>query len=154
MKLKSPSIVQGHEIPTPFTVNGKDISPKLEWSDVPDGLKEFALIMDDPDAPSPKPWVHWVIYSIPGNLRELPEGIARVPEHKGMKQGTNSWPSNNVGYRGPAPPPGHGTHHYHFKLYALDTNLNLPVSASKEQVLNAMKGHVLAETELIGTFKR
>jgi Raf kinase inhibitor-like YbhB/YbcL family protein len=154
MKLSSQSITEGKRIPKEFTADGIDKSPLLKWDDVPDGVKEFALIMDDPDAPTPKPWVHWVIYCIPSTTRELAEAIPRNSDHKGMKQGINSWPSNHVGYRGPAPPPGHGTHRYYFKLYALNQNLTLPSKASKEQVLKAIEGHVIAEAQLMGTYSR
>ena len=154
MKILSNSITMGNEIPTPFSADGEDKSPHLMWDDVPDGAKEFVLIMDDPDAPSPKPWVHWVIYRIPGSFRELPEKFPRNPEHGDLRQGLNSWPTDNIGYRGPAPPPGHGTHRYFFKLYALDTNLDIPPLSTKEEVLNAIEGHVIAEAKLMGTYER
>jgi hypothetical protein len=125
---------------------------------VPAGARELALICDDPDAPTPQPWVHWVIYGIAADVRALPEGIPKDPQLTkpiGARQGKNSWDSGaTIGYRGPMPPPGHGTHHYHFKLYALDKRLELASSATKEQLLAAMKGHVLGEAELIGTYER
>jgi len=156
MKLTSSAFTEGQKIPKQYTGDGIDISPKLEWSDVPAKVKEFALIMDDPDAPMPKPWVHWVIYNIPGNTNGLPENLPRERElakHGGMRQGANSWPLGNIGYRGPAPPRGK-PHRYFFKLYALDANLNLKHSMSKEQLLNAIKGHVIAEAQLMGTYER
>ena len=157
MKLTSPAFNEGQKIPKQYTGDGNNLSPKLQWSDVPDGVKEFALIMEDPDAPRPQPWVHWVIYNIPANARELPEALPRERElakQGGLKQGSNSMQLNNLGYLGPAPPPGHGRHRYFFKLYALDANLNLKDSLSKEQLLNAIKGHIVAEAQLMGTYER
>jgi Raf kinase inhibitor-like YbhB/YbcL family protein len=158
-KLTSSAFKSGAAIPRKHSGEGDDVSPSLAWEGAPDGTKEYELICDDPDAPSPEPWVHWVIYGIPADARALPEGVkSNVPELKepfAARQGRNSWPSGTtVGYRGPSPPPGHGTHHYHFRLYALDTHLDLSPSATKQQVLDAMKGHVLAEAELVGTYER
>lgn len=156
--LKSPAFEPGQRIPKRYTGDGEDVSPALHWSGVPDGTQEFALVCDDPDAPTDEPWVHWVIYGIPGETRELPEG---VPPDKQLTspitafQGKNSWSDGQtIGYRGPAPPRGHGTHHYHFKLYALDTKLSLGPGATKAELLRAMSDHVLAEGELIGTYER
>ena len=144
-------------IPKDYTGDGKDLSPPIFWSDLPDGTKELALIVDDPDAPRDEPWVHWVIYKIPPDLTGLPEGVPRqqklsMPD--GVLQGVNSWDSENIGYRGPAPPKGHGVHHYHFKLYALDAKLDLEPGAKKEELLAAMKGHVLEQAERVGTYER
>ena len=122
---------------------------------MPAGTKDLALICDDPDAPTPRPWVHWVIYKIPIHKTMLPEGVAaegRPRDPAGVLQGVNSW--GTLGYRGPAPPRGHGLHHYHFKLCALDAGLELGPAADKDAVLAAMKGHVLAEGELIGVYQR
>ncbi|HUY32352.1 MAG TPA: YbhB/YbcL family Raf kinase inhibitor-like protein [Pirellulales bacterium] len=154
--LESSAFQAGAAIPDKYAEDGDDISPPLAWDNVPPGTKEFALICDDPDAPSKEPWVHWVLYKIPGEVRELPEGVPadeRLGSPPGALQGVNSWPSGRtVGYRGPAPPSG--THHYHFRLYALDALLKLEAKANKAEVLKAMKGHVLAEGELMGTYKR
>jgi Raf kinase inhibitor-like YbhB/YbcL family protein len=162
--LSSNAIKEGEAIPTRHTGEGGDVSPQLFWSGLPGGIKEFALICDDPDAPSrqkpfPNPWVHWVIYNLPADLKELPEGIARdaklnIPA--GAKQGLNSWPAGqNVGYLGPMPPNGSGPHRYYFKLYALDATINLaPEKATKETLLAAMQGHVVAELQLMGTYER
>jgi Raf kinase inhibitor-like YbhB/YbcL family protein len=144
-------------IPKKFSGEGDDVSPPLAWDGAPAATKEFALICDDPDAPTPQPWVHWVIYGIGPDVRALPEGVkSNVPELQEptvARQGKNSWPSGvTTGYRGPLPPSG--THHYHFKLYALDRKLDLPANATKQQLLDAMKGHVLAEAELVGTYER
>lgn len=145
-------------IPKKFTEDGQDVSPPLSWQNVPAGAKELALICDDPDAPTSEPWVHWLLYKIPANVSELPEGVPDEAELKspaGARQGLNSWKSGKtVGYRGPAPPKGHGVHHYHFHLYALDAPLSLAAKADKKQLLAAMKGHVLAEGEIVGTYQR
>ena len=127
----------------------------LRWNGVPDGAKELALICDDPDAPTPKPWVHWLIYKIPGDTLGLPEHVPVTPTLQapvGARQGLTSW--ETIGYRGPAPPPGHGTHHYHFKLYALDTPLDLDEGADEPALVSAMQGHIIATGELTGTYER
>lgn len=157
-KLTSSVFSHGGTIPRKFTGEGDDVSPPLAWEGAPAGTKEFTLVCDDPDAPAGV-WVHWVIYGIPANVRSLPEGVksnaAELHEPVAARQGKNSWPSGvTIGYRGPMPPPGHGTHHYHFKLYALDAQLHLPPGADKQQLLDAMKGHVLGDTELMGTYER
>lgn len=145
----------GQRIPKQYTGEGPDVSPALTWSGVPQNTAELALIMDDPDAPTPEPWIHWVLAKIPPTVASLREGIPRadkLDDPAGALQGKNSW--NTVGYRGPLPPPGHGTHHYHFKLYALDQSLSLLPGLTKKQLLDAMRGHILAEGELIGTYSR
>ncbi len=158
IELKSSAFQNGERIPRKYTGDGEDVSPPLSWSGVPEGAKELALICDDPDAPTAEPWVHWVIYGLSPELTELPEGIpAQSQIDKPVKalQGKNSWPSGRtVGYRGPAPPPGHGTHHYHFKFYALDQPLNLPPGVDKRRLLKAMQGHIIAQGELVGTYER
>ena len=163
MKLSSQAFSNGGAIPQKHTGEGSDTSPPLAWSGAPSGTKSFALICDDPDAPSakhpgPQPWVHWVIYNIPASVGELPEGVARDAELQapvGARQGRNSWPSDNVGYLGPMPPPGSGPHRYFFKLYALDKELSLDAHrADKPALLAEMKGHVLAEAEWMGTYER
>lgn len=139
-----------------FPDEGKNVSPPLAWSSVPPGTQELALLCDDPDAPAPQPWVHWVIYKIPAAAAGLPEGLsagAKELKHPaGARQGVNSW--ERLGWGGPLPPVGHGTHHYHFKLYALDAPLALEAGATKDELVRAMTGHVLAEGELIGTYRR
>ena len=153
--VQSQAFEPGQPIPRRHTGDGKDVSPSLTWSDVPPAAKELALICDDPDAPTPEPWVHWVIFKIPATTGKLPENvppIERVSTPSGALQGGNSWGS--IGYRGPAPPKGHGVHHYHFKLYALDALLSLRAGADKKALLSAMSGHILAEGELVGTYQR
>lgn len=161
LTLTSTAIAPGRRIPTRYTGDGENISPPLSWSGLPDGTVELALIVDDPDAPTTVPWVHWVIYAMPASLRRLPAGIAAVPVLAeplapaclaGARQGRNSWSA--VGYRGPAPPRGRGVHHYHFRLYALDAKLDLKPAAEKNTLLAAMAGHVLATGELVGTYER
>lgn len=157
LTLRSPAFEPNQPIPRKHTGEGNDVSPALEWSGTPPGTVELALIVDDPDAPRPQPWVHWVLYKIPASVTRLKEGIARtatLKEPAGALQGRNSWPSDNTGYRGPMPPPGHGVHHYHFKLYALDRALDARPGLEKDQLLALMKGHILAEAELIGTYER
>jgi len=153
--IRSDAFDDGQSIPRRYTEDGDDLSPPLSWSGVPDGTKELALIVDDPDAPRPEPWVHWVAYKIPADVRALPEGIdpsATLDIVTGMLQGKNSWGTD--GYRGPAPPPGHGTHHYHFRLYALGSPLTAAQGLDKGGLLKAMRGHILAQTELVGTYQR
>ena len=153
--IQSSVFANNEKIPVRFSGDGADVSPALTWSGVPDGAKELALIMDDPDAPTPEPWVHWVIYKIPVSATGLPENVAKteaVSEPAGALQGKNSW--GKVGYGGPAPPRGHGVHHYHFKLYALDAALNVSAGLDKKGLQKAIEGHVLAQGELIGTYQR
>ena len=155
VKLQSPAFTEGHAIPRRHTEDGEDLSPALSWSAVPPGTHTLALIVDDPDAPRDEPWVHWVIYNIPADARELPEGIpqqATPTTPAGCVQGKNTW--GTVGYRGPAPPKGHGIHHYHFKLYALDSALDLAPGLDKHDLMNAMSGHILGHGELVGTYQR
>lgn len=150
MTITSSVFEEGGMIPVKYSCDGDDLSPPLSWSDVPETTKSFALISDDPDAPVGT-WVHWVIYNIPGSSSGLNEGI---PTDKALSdgsiQGSNSW--KKVGYGGPCPPGG--THRYYFKLYALDTELDLGPGASKKELERAMKGHVVAEDQLMGRFSR
>ena len=159
IKITSSAFADGQRIPKKYTGEGQDVSPPLAWSDLPKGTQELALICDDPDAPTDEPWVHWVIYKIPATLTGLPEGVARAPRLKtpaGALQGLNSWPKgqDNLGYRGPMPPPGHGLHHYHFKLYALDAKLAAEPGVDKKTLLRKIEEHVLAEGELVGVYQR
>jgi Raf kinase inhibitor-like YbhB/YbcL family protein len=151
MEVTSPSFGQGARVPQQFTCKGRDVSPALSWSGAPDGTKSFALIMDDPDAPVGT-WVHWVAYDIPAEETGLREEAAPGPGlgTSGL-QGKNSW--GRLGYGGPCPPTGQ--HRYFFKVYALDVaSLGLPAGASKDEVLAAMKGHVLAQGQLKGVFSK
>jgi Raf kinase inhibitor-like YbhB/YbcL family protein len=157
-KLHSPALTSGQSIPTRYTGDGADLSPPLQWDGAPAETRQFALVCDDPDAPTPQPWVHWVLYHIPPTCHELPEGLsqnAALTQSLGVRQGRNSWPSGKTtGYRGPAPPRGHGVHHYHFRLYALDRELDLPEGLTSEQLRRHLQGHILATAELVGTYSR
>lgn len=146
----SAAFAMGAAIPPKYTCMGEDVSPPLSWSQVPEGTQSIAIISDDPDAPGGD-WVHWLIWNLPPDTRELKEGVPRAARlENGAVQGTTDW--GQPGYRGPCPPSG--THRYFFKVYALDTKLNLPPSARKRDLLKAMEGHILAQGQLMGTFRR
>lgn len=149
LTVKSSAFEHEGPIPREYTCDGADVSPPLSWDDGPAGTQCYALIMDDPDAPGPQPWVHWVAWNIPG-----PALVDVIPKQAtmddGMMQGMNSWPK--VGYGGPCPPSG--THRYYFKVYALDTDLDLGSATTKEMLLAAMANHILAQGELMGTYQR
>ncbi|HNQ78500.1 MAG TPA: YbhB/YbcL family Raf kinase inhibitor-like protein [Acidobacteriota bacterium] len=151
MTLKSAGFMNGETIPKVYSCEGVDLSPELEWTGFPTGTKSFALICDDPDAPMGT-WVHWVIYNIPVDCTSLPRGVQKKARlENGSLQGLNSWPK--TGYNGPCPPPGK-PHRYFFRLYALDSVLDLKENATKEELLKAVKGRILAEAELMGTYRR
>ena len=139
LTITSTAFTQSHPIPKKYSGEGADVSPPLSWSGVPQNAKELVLICDDPDAPTPEPWVHWVLYKIPADAKGVAEAIprrARLKEPPGAFQGKNSWPAGDtIGYRGPMPPPGHGVHHYYFKLYALDRQLDQVPGLSKNAIL-------------------
>jgi len=152
MKMSSTTFVHQGEIPERYTCEGEDVAPPLAWSEVPTGTQSLALIVDDPDAPDPaapkRTWVHWVLYGLPPTAAGLPEAVRSLPA--GTREGVNDW--GRTGYGGPCPPIGR--HRYFFKLYALDVvlpDLQRPTKARLEQ---AMHGHVLAQTELIGTYQK
>ena len=147
IEVRSTAFAANGQIPRKYTKEGEDVSPPLKWGQPPPGTKEFALINDDPDAPRAHPWVHWVAYKIPGEARELPEGAK-----SGYAAGTNDF--GEAQYGGPMPPPGHGVHHYHFKLYALDAPIDAAPGIKKGELLRLMEGHVLATGELVGTYER
>ncbi len=155
IQITSTAFADGTAIPKKFTGDSEDVSPPLAWSGLPAGTKELALVCDDPDAPTAEPWVHWVLYKIPPDLSGLAEGIdraARLKSPAAMLQGKNSW--NTVGYRGPLPPPGHGVHHYFFKLYALGSRLTAESGLTKTALLEEIADHVLGEGQLVGTYLR
>lgn len=157
IEITSTAFKQGERIPKRHTGEGDDLSPPLAWSNLPKGAKELALICDDPDAPTPEPWMHWVIYKLPPTLQGLPEGVprdAKLSEPAGALQGKNSWESDNLGYRGPMPPKGHGQHRYFFRLYALKAPLDAKPGLDKKGLLKAMTGQILGEGELMGTYSR
>jgi len=153
MTLTSPAFENGGQIPSTYTCEGDDISPPLTWDGVPEGTKSLVLIIDDPDAPDPEApkmvWVHWVVYNIPPDTQSLPENVSRAGLAPGIALGMNDF--KKTGYGGPCPPVGR--HRYFHKLYALNTKLNLE-KATKAEVEEAMEGHVIASTELIGTYQK
>jgi len=149
--LTSTAFTAGGTIPKKFTCDSSDASPALAWTDPPAATKSLALIMDDPDAPVGT-WVHWVLYDLPPSARELPEGVPKQEElPNGARQGRNDF--RKIGYGGPCPPHG-PAHRYFFKLYALDAKLNLKPGATKADVEKAMKGHILAQAELMARYQR
>ena len=151
LALSSPAFENGGMIPSKFTCDGSDVSPALEWSGAPEGTKSLALICDDPDAPMGT-WVHWVLYGLPADTKSLPEGVpAKESIERGARQGRNDF--KRIGYGGPCPPSGK-PHRYLFKLYALDSALELAPGAKKGDLEKMMKGHVLAEGRLVGKYGR
>ena len=152
LKLTSSAFVHNGEIPIKYTCEGQDVSPPLSWSDVPPNAKSLALIVDDPDAPDPAApkltWVHWVLYNIPPSANAFAEAVKQLPA--GTREGLNDW--QRTGYGGPCPPIGR--HRYFHKLYALDTVLPDLGQPTKAKLESAMKGHVTAHTELIGTYQK
>ena len=151
LKLSSADFSSGAAIPKQFTCDGADISPALEWNDPPAGTQSFSLIADDPDAPVGT-WVHWVLFDLPANARSLPQDVAKKEQiENGARQGRNDF--GKIGYGGPCPPAGK-PHRYFFKLYALDTTLNLKAGATKQEVERAQQGHVLAQGEWMGRYGR
>jgi hypothetical protein len=154
MTLTSPSFTDQGEIPAAFTCQGADRSPALAWSGVPAGTRSLVLVVDDPDAPDPKApkmtWVHWLLYNLPPGATGLGEGVKDASLPAGTLQGRNDW--KRTGYGGPCPPIGR--HRYFHKLYALDTELPDLKSPTKAALEKAMKGHVLAEAVLVGTYQK
>ena len=150
IEITSPAFKNEGMIPSKYTADGSNVSPPLRFESVPEGTKSLALINDDPDAPAGT-WVHWVMWNIPSKTTEIAENI---PPDKclpnGSKQGMTSF--GRHGYGGPAPPSG--THRYYFKVYALDTELNLPEKAGKQELLKAIGNHILAQGQLMGKYKR
>ena len=150
IKITSTAFEEGGFIPPKYTCDGADISPPLQWDNIPEGTKSIALISDDPDAPMGT-WVHWVLFNLPADTRQLQENVP--PDEtlpNGAMQGISDF--QRIGYGGPCPPGG--THRYFFKIYALDVELDLEPGAAKPDLLNAMEGHILAEGQLIGKYKR
>jgi hypothetical protein len=151
LELTSGAFAPGEAIPREYTCDGEDISPPLSWSDPPEGTRSFALIMDDPDAPVGT-WVHWVLFNLPAEKRSLPESVPAEDQlSDGSLHGRNSWQRHDYG--GPCPPSG-SAHRYVFKLFALDTELDLEAGATKKQVLSAMEDHILAQGKLTGRYSR
>ena len=149
--LKTTAFADGSAIPRKYTCDGADLSPALNWNGAPAGAQSLALIADDPDAPGGT-WTHWIVWNIPASATALPEGVpaAEVLDN-GARQGRNDF--RRIGYGGPCPPPGK-PHRYFFKLYALDARLDLKAGSSRNQLEPAMKGNVLSDAEMMGTYGR
>lgn len=150
LKVTSSAFQEGQMIPAKYTADGEDISPPIAWTGVPEGTRSIALINDDPDAPMGT-WVHWVVWNIPPEMTSLDEG---VPDDAALTNGTRQGKTDfgSIGYGGPAPPSG--VHRYFFKVYALDTMLDLSAGATKADLEKAMKGHILAQGQLMGKYTR
>jgi len=148
MNLSSPAFENAGNIPSKYTCDGDNISPELNWSEVPEGTESFVLIHDDPDAVpvAGYVWDHWILYNIPANTSSIPENSSVG------QQGMTSF--GKTGYGGPCPPDSSGKHKYFFKLYALDSSLDLPAEPDKSQIEEAMEGHILAQAELTGNYDR
>ncbi|MCM2322441.1 MAG: YbhB/YbcL family Raf kinase inhibitor-like protein [Oligoflexia bacterium] len=155
LKLSSSAFAANGEIPKTYSGEGEERTPPLEWSRVPPGTQEFALLCEDPDAPGNEPWVHWVLYGISANTTLLPEGLPSKPALElpiRLSQGRNT--NDLIGYQGPMPPRGHGWHRYFFHLYALDRKVTLAPGAHKDELLREIQGHILDEAVLIGRYLR
>lgn len=151
LTISSPSFTHGGDMAKKFTCDAADVSPQLAWTEPPPATKTLALLVDDPDAPVGN-WNHWTIWNLPASLRGLPEGVSKDAHlSNGSEQGLNDF--RKTGYNGPCPPPGK-PHRYYFKLFALDTRLNLDRKAGKSELEAAMKGHILAQAEWMGKYKR
>ncbi len=154
LTIKSNAFVHEGEIPSKYTCQGEDIAPAIEWKGAPKNTVSFVLIVDDPDAPDPAApkmtWVHWVVYNIQPDVTGFPEGVASGDFLYGAEDGINDW--KRTGYGGPCPPIGR--HRYYHKLYALDVTLDSLDNPTKDEVLAAMEGHVIAEAVLMGTYQK
>jgi Raf kinase inhibitor-like YbhB/YbcL family protein len=149
--LSSTSFANGGDIPRKYTCDGADVSPALAWSGVPSNTKSLALVADDPDAPVGT-WTHWVLFDLPSSATSLPENVSKAAElPSGGRQGQNDF--HRIGYGGPCPPPGK-PHRYFFKLYALDRKLDLKPGCSKQELEQAMQGHIVAQAEVVGRYGR
>lgn len=166
VSVASSAFEDGEMIPLEFTADGQNVSPPLSWSGLPEGTQEIALVLEDPDAPTPQPFVHWVIYKIPGTATGLPSAVpagasVNLPGLSGAIQGTTGFGAVRrqgsaqvtPGYRGPAPPPGK-PHRYHFKVYALDAPIEAAVALDKAGLIQAMEGKIIGEGELVGLYER
>jgi Raf kinase inhibitor-like YbhB/YbcL family protein len=152
IQIASDAFLEGEAIPTKHTCDGEDISPRLRWSDIPPNTKSLVLVCEDPDAPSGL-FTHWILFNLPPTATELPEGVS-VEERlaNGAIQGRNDF--KRIGYSGPCPPPKGSAHRYFFRLYALDTELQLQAGASREDLVLAMDSYILARGHLMGTYQR
>ena len=146
--IRSPAFGNLENIPKKYTSDGENISPPLEWINIPEGTKEFVLLCFDPDAPVPNGFTHWVVYGISPQVTGIQEG----EKNGNFIEGTNS--AGQIGYTGPAPPPGHGPHHYYFWLYALDAPLDLKQGLTREQLLNVITDHIIVQSRLVGIYEK
>jgi Raf kinase inhibitor-like YbhB/YbcL family protein len=147
MNVTSKAFGNGQPIPEQHSQEGDNVSPPLRWTGSPQGVKEFAIIVEDTDAHGPQPWVHWLLWGIPGATGSIDEG-----DGSAFTQGKNS--NGRTEYSGPLPPPGNGDHHYHFEIYALDRPVELKDGAIRDDLLKAMEGHILDRGELVGIYRR
>lgn len=147
LTITSPAFAWGGQIPRRHTADGDDVSPALEFRGVPEGTRSLAVICHDPDAPMPHGFTHWVVYAIPPEVTAIPEGGAGD-----YPQGENDF--GKTGYGGPAPPAGHGTHHYYFWLYALDEEVGAAPTLTRRELLDRMEGHIIEQNRLVGTYER
>jgi hypothetical protein len=155
IRVSSPAFAEGGAIPKQYTQDGANLSVPLRWSGVPESARELALVVEDPDAPMPDPVVHWILMGIGPTTMSLPENLPQGPtlvDPAGARYGRNY--NGEQRYTGPKPPIGHGVHHYHFQVFALDKNLSVGPAPQKNDLLKAMRGHVIAQGELIGTYER
>jgi Raf kinase inhibitor-like YbhB/YbcL family protein len=150
--VSSPAFRNGEAIPGKYSRDGANVSPPLEWRDAPPETKSYVILVEDPDAPRGT-FRHWAGYNIPANTRQLAEGAGSASSAEGLEHGVNDF--GNAQYDGPQPPPGHGTHHYHFRIGALNVpRLDLPRQAKAREVWEAARPHIVAEAEIVGTFER
>jgi Raf kinase inhibitor-like YbhB/YbcL family protein len=155
--VESPTMRAGEMMPRDYSPDGRNLSPPLAWRDLPEGTRQIAVLCQDHGAGNPPPWVHWIIYNIPGSAEGLPEGIPFDPDQpmppglEGATQGANSW--GVPMYRGPAPPGG-SLHHYHFAVFALDTELDLPPALTRDELLEAIDGHVIGQGSMTPHYRR
>jgi Raf kinase inhibitor-like YbhB/YbcL family protein len=147
MEVTSEAFKTGQPIPNKYTRDDGNVSPPLTWKGAPSETREYVVICEDPDAPGYQPWIHWLVWGIPGENNSIAEGDA-----SSFKEGKNS--NGEIEYTGPMPPPGHGEHHYHFKVFALDEPLRLKRGANRDEVLKAMEGHVIDQGEIVGVYTR
>jgi Raf kinase inhibitor-like YbhB/YbcL family protein len=152
LTINSPAFAADQKMPKQFSRDGGNMSPPVEWRGAPAGTQSYALIVEDPDAPSGT-FMHWGAYDIPANTQRLSEGAGSTGDGASLQMAVNDF--GNASYDGPQPPPGHGTHHYHFRLFALDVpTLDMPPDAAIEDVLEAAEDHALEEADYVGTFER
>lgn len=153
IQISSSAFKPNNPIPKKYTQEAENVSPPLQWTNVPAGAKSLVLVTEDPDAPMPHPLAHWIVYNIPAGAKNLAEGVARGASIPGGGRQSKNY-DGDLGYTGPMPPRGHGTHHYHFQLFAVDRELSFNGEPSQKDLQGALQGHVIAEGELVGTYER